>query len=209
LKRIYLIRHGQTDWNAEGRWQGQLDVPLGNVGQEQALALAQHLKDRPITAIYSSDLMRAWMTAEPLAQAKALIIQRQERLRELHLGVFQGLTGDEIRMKYPVEDEAMRADYMDYVIPGGESRRAMQTRAYEMWQEIAADESQSEIAVFSHGGTIRVLLMKLFPDDMEWTMKVPIKNTSLTTIDVNGNRLRLTGMAEVRHLDGIVHSDSL
>ena len=68
MKRIYLIRHGQTDWNVEGRWQGNLDVPLGEIGYKQAQALADTLQDRPISAIYSSDLMRAVKTAEPLAQ---------------------------------------------------------------------------------------------------------------------------------------------
>jgi alpha-ribazole phosphatase len=208
LKRIYLIRHGETDWNVEGRWQGNLDVPLGEIGHQQAQALAQSLKDRPITAIYSSDLMRAWKTAESLAQAKEMTSHRDARLRELNLGVFQGLTHEEIRMKYSAEDDAMAADYMDYVVPEGESRRAMQERAFEIWHEIVAREPGPEIAVFSHGGTIRMLLMKLFPEEMERLTKVRIFNTSVTTIDTDGQTLYLVDLANVAHLDGFRHGDS-
>lgn len=208
MKRLYLIRHGQTDWNIEGRWQGQLDVPLSEVGHKQAQALAEALQDRPIMTIYSSDLIRAVATAQPLAQAKGIEIRWDARLRELHLGVFQGLVHDEIRLKYPAEEQAMEADYMDYVIPQGESRRAMQERAYAIWQEIVAREPGPEIAVFSHGGTIRMLLMKLFPEEMERLTKVRIFNTSVTTIDTDGQTLRLVDLADVAHLDGFRHGDS-
>lgn len=208
MKRIYLIRHGQTDWNVEGRWQGTLDVPLSEVGYKQAAALATHLQDRQINSIYSSDLMRAWKTAEPLAKIKGLAIRKDARLRELNLGVFQGLTHDEIRMKYPEEAKGMEADYMDYVVPQGESRRAMQARAYEIWQEIVANEPNEPIAVFSHGGTIRLLLMKLFPDESERLTKVRITNTCVTTIDVEGDTLHLVDLANASHLESVVLTDS-
>lgn len=208
MKRIYLIRHGQTVWNVEGRWQGQLDVPLSDMGLEQAQALADHMKERPITTIYSSDLERAWTTAKPLAEARGIEIYRDTRLRELHLGVFQGLTHDEIRTKYPDEEQAMLADYMDYALPKGESRRQLQARGFEIWQEIVERETGSEFAIFSHGGTIRLLLMKLFPDEIESMTKVPISNTSVTTVEADGNGLRLIRMAELAHLDGILHTES-
>jgi broad specificity phosphatase PhoE len=208
LKRIYLIRHGQTDWNVEGRWQGSLDVPLGDIGHKQAGALTMHLQDRRIKSIYSSDLSRALATAEPLAKLKGLPIHRDARLRELNLGVFQGLTHDEIRMKYPDEEKGMEADYMDYVVPEGESRRAMQARAYDVWQEIVTHEPNEPIAIFSHGGTIRLLLMKLFPGEMERLTKVRITNTCVTTIDVDGEDLRLVDLANAAHLENVVHSDS-
>lgn len=209
MKRIYLIRHGQTDWNVEGRWQGSLDVPLGEVGHKQARALAEALIDRPINAIYSSDLIRALATAEPLAKSRRLPVMRDARLRELNLGVLQGLTHDEIVMKYPAEMKGMEADYMDYVVPEGESRRTLQARAFDAWQEIVTTEEKAPIAIFTHGGTIRLLLMKLFPNEMERLTKVRITNTCVTTIDADGESVQLIDLANVTHLENVVLSDSL
>src|SRR6186997_3178407 len=102
MKRILLVRHGQTDWNAAGRWQGHEDIPLNATGLEQARALANHLRARPISAVYSSDLKRAQMTGAAIAEALGLALKTDPRWRELHLGVFQGLTTPEINAKYPV-----------------------------------------------------------------------------------------------------------
>lgn len=208
MKRIYLIRHGQTAWNAEGRWQGILDVPLGETGIEQAKLLADALRARPITAIYSSDLSRAFATAEPLAQQKGLSIQTDERWREINFGTFQGLTHDEIRAKYPDEERQLVTNYMDLIMPEGESRRQMQNRAYAAWQHILANEPASEIAILTHGGPIRVLLMKLFPEQVDRMMKVPVPNTSVTIIAVDGDTLRLETLSSTAHLDTITPSDS-
>lgn len=208
MTRIHLVRHGQTAWNAEGRWQGTLDIPLGELGHLQARALAEHLKDRPITAIYSSDLVRAYATAEPLARVKGIEIQTDERLRELHFGIFQGLTHDEIRRKYPAEERQLFTNYMDFVVPEGESRREMQERAHEMWTDVLQRHPNGEILLMSHGGPVRLLLMKLFPEQKERMMKVPLPNVSLTTIVAEDDGLLLEGLAGVTHLEHIVYPDS-
>jgi broad specificity phosphatase PhoE len=208
LTRIYLVRHGQTAWNAEGRWQGTLDIPLGELGHLQARALADHLKERPITAIYSSDLSRAHATAEPLARVKGIEIQTDERLRELHFGIFQGLTHEEIRRKYPAEERQLFTNYMDYIVPEGESRREMQNRAYEIWNEVIQCHPNGDVLLMSHGGPVRLLLMKLFSEQRDRMLKVPLPNVSLTTIVADGDSLRLEGLAEVGHLEHIVHPDS-
>lgn len=208
MTRIYLVRHGETTWNAEGRWQGTLDIPLGEVGHQQAQALAKHLKDRPIAAIYSSDLSRARDTAEPLSRAKGLEIQTDARLRELDFGVFQGLTHDEIRAKYPEEERELFVDYLDFVLPEGESRRAVQARVYEMWQEVVRRHPNSEVVVMSHGGPVRLLLLKLFDDQVERMLKVPLPNVSVTTITAEGDKLELEGLGETTHLKQVIESGS-
>ncbi len=208
MTRIYLVRHGETAWNAEGRWQGTLDIPLGEVGHQQAQALAKHLKDRPIAAIYSSDLSRARDTAEPLSRAKGLEIQTDARLRELDFGVFQGLTHDEIRAKYPEEERELFVDYLDFVLPEGESRRAVQARVYEMWQEVVRRHPNSEVVVMSHGGPVRLLLLKLFDDQVERMLKVPLPNVSVTTITAEGDKLELEGLGETTHLKQVIESGS-
>lgn len=208
MTRIYLVRHGETAWNAEGRWQGTLDIPLGEVGHQQAQALAKHLKDRPIAAIYSSDLSRARDTAEPLSRAKGLEIQTDARLRELDFGVFQGLTHDEIRAKYPEEERELFVNYLDFVLPEGESRRAVQARVYEMWQEVVRRHPNSEVVVMSHGGPVRLLLLKLFDDQVERMLKVPLPNVSVTTITAEGDKLELEGLGETTHLKQVIESGS-
>lgn len=208
MTRIYLVRHGETTWNAEGRWQGTLDIPLGEVGHQQAQALAKHLKDRPIAAIYSSDLSRARDTAELLSRAKGLEIQTDARLRELDFGVFQGLTHDEIRAKYPEEERELFVDYLDFVLPEGESRRAVQARVYEMWQEVVRRHPNSEVVVMSHGGPVRLLLLKLFDDQVERMLKVPLPNVSVTTITAEGDKLELEGLGETTHLKQVIESGS-
>lgn len=197
MKRILLIRHGQTDWNAEGRWQGQLQVPLNQNGLEQARLLGTYLQKRPITAVYSSDLSRAHTTASYVAKPLHLDVKSDTRWRELHLGILQGLTTSEINTQHGDVALKMREDYLDYVVPQGESRRAMQARAFEAFREIVAGEPGPEIAVVSHGGTIRVVLMKLFGDDI---VQKSVRNTSISIIETDGNNHRLLETAITPHL---------
>ena len=155
VERVTLIRHGRTAWNAAGRWQGFEAVPLDDVGFSQARALAAYWQ-QPLTALYTSDLLRAWQTAAVLGESLGLKPQADERLREFNLGIFQGLTFDEIKRIHPLEADKMRDDYMGYTVPQGETRRALQARAYAAFSDIVADGS-GHVAIVSHGGTIKVL----------------------------------------------------
>jgi 2,3-bisphosphoglycerate-dependent phosphoglycerate mutase len=206
IKRILLIRHGQTDWNMEGRWQGTVDIPLNAEGQMQARVLADHLAEWPITAVYSSDLQRAYETACVLAERKGLTVQQDARLRELNLGAFQGLTHAEISARYPAEMVAMREDYMGFVVPDGESRRAMQGRAIEALNEIVAREPDGDIAIVTHGGTIRVILLKLLSDDPS-VARMAIGNTSITLLETDGQTWRLLQETATPHLDHMRRTD--
>ncbi len=199
FKRVLLIRHGQTDWNAQGRWQGIMQVPLNEIGIQQAHALAEHLRERPITAVYTSDLIRANETARILGESLSLKPNEDPRLRELNLGDFQGLTYPEISAKFPKHVEQMNSDYMGFTPPNGESRLAMQQRAYEAFNDILAREPGPEIALVSHGGTIRVLLLKLV-GDLETVRRTSVQNTSITIIETDGLNHRLLEVAAVSHL---------
>ena len=161
--------------------------------------LADHLSERPINAVYSSDLSRAQATAEIIAAGLGLNVQFDRRLREMNLGAFQGLTIQEIKARYPNEWEAMMLDYMGYVLPKGESRAAMQRRAYEALTEyVERQPDESEIALVSHGGTIRVLLLKLFSDDPMGQKS--LHNTSITVLETDGSVWRLLDLAVTPHL---------
>jgi probable phosphoglycerate mutase len=198
-ERILLIRHGETDWNAEERWQGFAPTELTALGHSQATALAASLAQRPITAIYSSDLPRTWQTAMPLAKALGLEPQPDARWREINLGVFQGLTHAEMEQQYPDEIVARKADHWGYKYPQGESRRDLGNRALAAWEFVVANAVGQEVAVISHGGTIRTLLWMLFGEEDE-RLHVPITNTSITTIDLIDGQYILRTVGETPHL---------
>lgn len=199
VEQVLLIRHGQTDWNVDGRWQGSLPVGLNDVGRAQAQALASHLSQRKLGSIYSSDLPRALETATVIGAKFGLTPITDVRLQEFNLGVFQGLTREEIRARFPLEYSGFEADYWNYVITQGESRRALQTRAYEAFCDIVMKGQGPEVAIVSHGGTIRMLLLRLFEGSPELN-HFHVENTSLTTVVREGNEWRLSGLALVPHL---------
>jgi broad specificity phosphatase PhoE len=161
--------------------------------------LARYLANRPIGSIYSSDLPRTVQTATPLAEQLKLTPVLDERWREIHLGIFQGLTSNEAEQRYPNEVAARRADYWNYAIPQGESRRQLMDRAHAVWQSVVEQAVGPEVVVVSHGGTLKVLLLKLFGegDDIQ---KISLDNTSITTLERDGDGWLLKGIAETLHL---------
>jgi 2,3-bisphosphoglycerate-dependent phosphoglycerate mutase len=207
VRRVYLIRHGQTAWNVEGRWQGFEAVPLNDHGRAQARALAASW-NQPLETIYSSDLQRAWETATTLGDALGLTVKTDERLREFNLGLFQGLTFKEIDEKYPTEVKAMHDDYMGYLIPNGETRIQLQARAYAAFQDIIQRETAESVALVSHGGTIKMLLMRLFPELPE-LREMHIQNTSVTTVEWVDGRWELRDMNVTSHLQMLSQDEDM
>jgi probable phosphoglycerate mutase len=154
--RLILLRHGETAWNAEHRMQGQLDVPLSATGVWQAEQLTQALADEPIDAVYASDLVRARLTALPLAERLGLVAQRHIGLRERHFGIFQGHTVDEVAVRWPAHFAGWRAREEQWRIPDGESGREFIDRVLAALQEIVARHAGARIAVVAHGGVLDV-----------------------------------------------------
>ncbi|MBZ0293077.1 MAG: histidine phosphatase family protein [Anaerolineae bacterium] len=197
VERVLLIRHGETDWNLERRWQGFEPTSLNANGLEQADTLAQYLRERPIGAVYCSDLPRALQTAAALAQVLGLEPRADIRWREIHVGIFQGLVISEVEQRYPVEIASFRSSDVDFVIPNGESRRMLGKRVYEAFEEVVEQPTGPEIAIVSHGGTIRRLIATLFGEAADSTF---LPNTSITTFARKGAKWTLTGVAETPHL---------
>lgn len=199
IERVLLIRHGQTDWNVDGRWQGTLPVGLNEIGRAQAKALAEYLAQHKIGSIYTSDLPRAFDTAQAIGDVVGVIPQPDIRLQEFNLGIFQGLTREEIKERYAKEFRDFEANYWDYVVAKGESRRDLQNRAYAVFQDILSHAVGPEVAIVSHGGTIRMLLLKLFEGAPELN-HFHVENTSLTTLLREGDYWKLDELAVVPHL---------
>lgn len=199
VKRVRLVRHGQTDWNVGGRWQGSLPIALNAEGFSQARLLADYLREQPIGAIFTSDLPRAVETATVLGNTFGLEPKIDGRWREFNMGIFQGNTREEIKERFPNEWQAFNEIYWDYTMPYGESRRAFQTRVYSAWEEMIHTADVSEVVAVSHGGSIKMLLLKLFPDVVELHNPL-LDNTSVTTLERNGNSWRWIEVGGVKHL---------
>lgn len=153
---LLLIRHGETAWNAEHRIQGHLDIPLSPAGVRQAARLAERLADERLDAIYSSELARAWLTAEPLAARLGLPVVADARLRERCFGVFEGHTLDEIAARHPEMFRQWRARDPQWAMEGGESGQQLIDRVLDALHDIASRHAGGAVAVVTHGGVLDV-----------------------------------------------------
>jgi len=154
----YLIRHGESLSNAEGRVQGRADVPLSPLGRRQAEVLAGWARRLDgVTEIWSSPLVRARATAAPMAEALGLEVQVCEELAELHAGVFQGHFWDDLERMFPDAVARWRSGDPDYAIPGGESRAALAARGRAALEDLAGRDAKAMIVV-AHGGVLTAAL---------------------------------------------------
>lgn len=155
-----LVRHGQTAWNLEGRYQGQSDVPLNETGRAQAIDLARQLKDFTFQAIYSSDLQRARQIAEIVAAAQHQAVNIDARLREIHQGEWEGQLVDVIRAQYPDLWQQRAVDPVSVRAPGGETIREVADRMYAALDEFACLHPDGNILVVSHGLSLATVICK-------------------------------------------------
>lgn len=156
--RVFLVRHGETDWNAELRVMGQLDIPLNERGRAQARLTAELLAHENFSAIYSSDLVRAVETAQIIAAPHQLDVITIPELREARYGLWEGLTRDEVLKKFPAEYELRKTDPTNFRPSNGESRTELYARASQIFSELVARHPHQKILMVSHGGTIRAIL---------------------------------------------------
>jgi len=150
---LILARHGETEWNRDGRFQGHADPPLNETGRTQARQLAATLADEPIDAIYSSDLRRAHETAQIVAASKGIDVVVDPDLRERDVGEWSGLTMPEIEERYP--DELRR--FRDEGVSVGETREALAERVLAAVRRIAEAHPNGHVLVVTHGGALRTL----------------------------------------------------
>jgi broad specificity phosphatase PhoE len=180
---LHFVRHGETDWNREGRIQGGTDVPLSAAGREQARELAVSLAERPIGAIYASDLRRAVETAEPLAARLGLPILTTPALRERDFGANEGRMAAEVAAEYGKE-VGTRWLHPDERHPGGESMREVFERVAAFLDELLEDSPPDEIALVTSGGPIRVGTAHLAREPIETIVWRSVDNCSVTTVEV-------------------------
>jgi broad specificity phosphatase PhoE len=199
---IHCIRHGQSIYNAEGRIQGQSDVPLSDLGITQGQAAADAVARLPIDALYSSPLRRAMQTAEAVSAAVGLPIETDDRLKEIHAGIFQDKRRCDIEDLYPEETAHWISQDPDYVIPGGESRRQLMDRGMAAFHEIARRD-HSQVVVVAHG-RLMVVTLKGLLNIPAGQPPFSLENGSITTLEANGDgRFTLIELDAVEHLSDV------
>jgi probable phosphoglycerate mutase len=198
---LILVRHGETAWNRERRMQGHVDTVLSQAGREQAAALAERLARMRFAALYTSDLRRARDTAGAIAARTGHAVLCDPRLRERAFGLFEGLTVEEIRARYPLEFERFSARDPDFTVPGGESARAFRRRTLECLEEIARRHAGATVVVVTHGLVLDAVyrLACGLPHDVP--RGVPLLNGSLNRFAWDGQRWRLEAWGDVAHLE--------
>ncbi len=194
--RLLLVRHGETTWNQENRWQGQADVPLSETGRAQARRLAQRLlaEGRQLRAMYTSDLSRASQTAEILGAALGMRPAADLAWRELDIGVWSGLTTAEVIARHAAEWERIRAGE-DLPRGGGETFAQFQSRLVRGATRLLEQHAGDDVAVVTHGGAVRAFLLAC--------RKLPMNQ--FRSVDKIGN----TGLSEVTIFangDAVIHS---
>jgi broad specificity phosphatase PhoE len=199
---ILLIRHGQTDWNNSKRWQGHTDTPLNAKGREEADLLAARLTGWPIQAIYTSDLSRASETAESLGKALSLEPISDSSLRERNGGDFEGLTSEEMKLRY--EDLWQKVRLEGAAPPGGESNRQVAQRIVRAYENYHDQHSGQMIALVSHGGTLRNLISYVlgFPLGKQASIAI-LENTAISIIRINEYGQQLALFNDSTHLNRI------
>lgn len=160
MTKLYLIRHGETDWNKQGKYTGQMDIPINEIGREQAKKVAEEMKTLEPVVIYSSDLKRALETAQAISEELNIPIIKDERLREIRQGEWEGMHVNKIKMQYTEEFAARKENPLTVAAPGGESIGDVEIRVRSLLVDITQKHPNSEVVVSSHGivlGIIRTI----------------------------------------------------
>lgn len=198
--RFCIIRHGETEWNAERRIQGQIDIGLNDTGRRQALAAGRWLRAADITALYASDLRRAWDTAAEIGQALGLQAVAAPELRERRYGVFEGLTYAEAARRFPEGYAAFEGRNADYDFENGESLKVMYARVTGKLSELAALHSGQIVAVVVHGGVLDVINRFVRGNPLEMARDFLIPNAGINWISVCDGQWSVESWGETGHL---------
>ncbi len=202
---LYLIRHGRTAWNNDGRMQGWADPSLDARGQQQAQALAQRLYSESFAAFYSSPLARARETAEAVAAGHHMRVVYDDRLRERNLGEWTGLTFEQAKARYPAEAED---DWRIPGPPGGESQADLMARMAAVLDEVVARHREGTVGVFSHGGALSAYLEHLLGIPASRAVSFSFHNTAIARISLRhghgqGYHVRVLSVGDDHHLQGL------
>lgn len=198
-----FIRHGETDFNRQLRFQGQIDTALNATGQEQARRLAAALAAQAFDLLVSSDLRRTRETAAPLEGQRRSAALLQPGMREQHFGVLEGLDARGVQTRHPeLWAQWLRHD-ADYALPDGESARQFHARVLRTVRELAAAHEGRTLAVVTHGGVLDMLWRTVHGLALSGARQCDIPNTGINRLRWHAGTLSIVSWAEASHLHGL------
>lgn len=204
MGRLLIVRHGATDWNVQGRIQGHTDVGLSEQGRRQGQAVARRLAAAAIDVAYSSDLRRATETARIILGERPVPLFPTPQLREYHKGVFEGLTPEESRVRFPAMYAASLVRDLDFAPAGGESTRQTSARLASFLGDLKRLHQDETVLMVGHGGSLRCAIVALLELPLEANWRLVMANCGLTIVDTYSDIAVLRLYNDTSHLDGTV-----
>jgi broad specificity phosphatase PhoE len=198
---LILVRHGQTDWNVNGRYMGWTDEPLNEEGLRQAERLGRRLERWPISAVYSSPLKRARRTAEVVAGPHSVPVQTVEDLGEMRIGAWEGLYGGDIAARYPELWKTWRTNPGDFRMPGGESLGEVRQRAVRVFNWMIDGSEGKMVLAVTHDVVVRLLVAHCLGVSADIYRRLEVGNASMTVIEREGEKRRLRVLNDTAHLE--------
>lgn len=200
MTRVFLIRHGETEWNKLMKYQGQTDIPLSDKGREQAVNLAERLQSENFKAVYSSDLARAYETATLLAEPHGIEVRVCPGLKEISFGEWEGMTYDNINGKWSKEIDLFFSRPAEVEIPEGESFQILQQRVVASLHDLVAAHPDETILVVSHGAAIRTAICAALEIPLNQVWNIRQDNTALNIFEYYADRTVVARLNDTNHL---------
>ena len=204
MTELILIRHGETDWNRELRFQGQVDVPLNAVGHEQARRLGERLAGEPVHLLVCSDLIRTQQTALPISQQSRHTVARtavlNAALREQNFGVVDGMRVDEIKVAHPDAWAQWIRFQADYAFTGGESTQQFHARVMTAVRTLVAEHANKTLVLVTHGGVLDMIYRTALALPLSGPRQSEIPNAGLNRVRVQGDVIEILAWADTQHL---------
>lgn len=203
MTKLYLIRHGETAWNAASKAQGSQNIALSENGRMQAKLLANRMKNYHIDHIYSSDLDRAYETGKIIAEPLGLPVEKIEGFREMCFGEWEGLTHHEIRSKYDEHYSVWRSKPHEADIPGGEKLIDVQKRGLRALHQLVETHKNENIVVVSHGVAIKAILLGLMDIDLSYFYRIRQENTCINLVEFTDYGPVIVTLNDTSHIESM------
>jgi alpha-ribazole phosphatase len=200
MTRLILVRHGETVWNVERRFQGQRDTALNARGREQARQVAERLRDEPIRAVYSSDLTRAVDTARAIAAVHGLPVFTDAALRERNFGEWEGLSREEVIARWTEAWERWRR--AECAPPGGEAVEEIAARVRAKIAEIVSAHPNETVVIVGHGGSVKAAVLWVMNKPLTDWRTFRIDNASISILQFHPDRVEVAQLNDTQHLRG-------
>ena len=200
MTRIILVRHGQTIWNLELKYQGHADIELSSAGVEQASQVADRLARISPAAVYSSDLSRAFQTAEIIAAKYGLPVNKMPDLREINFGEWEGKNYESINSQWPALMGKLFTHPDEIEIPGGETFQSLQSRTMKAVDQLAGRHAEETVLVVSHGAAIRAILCSILHMPLKYIWNIKQDNTAVNIIEIYPKRAIVSLVNDTNHL---------